>query len=271
MPRTISVTGLAPMGGVLLGLVMLGASMSAPAETAARGPVVAAAASVRFALADVARAFYLETGQHVRLSLGSSGNLARQIRAGAPYQVYLSADPGYVRDLARDGFTRDAGKNYLLGRLAIIAPRGSPLAADGTLEDLRLALFDGRLQRFVIANPEHAPYGQRAEQALRHAGLWEAIRERLVFGENVGQAAQFALSGNAQGGIISFALTRAPALAERGTAGLIPWQWHEPLAHRAVLLNSAGSVAQQFFDYLSSAVARDLFRKHGFDLPGDTS
>lgn len=254
---------------VFFWLVMLGASLSASAETTARGPVVAAAASVRFALEDVARAFYLETGQRVRLSFGSSGNLARQIRAGAPYALYLSADPSYVRDLSRDGFTRDGGKDYLLGRLAIIVPRGSALAADGSLEDLRRALADGRLKRFAIANPEHAPYGQRARQVLRRAGLWDAIRGHLVLGENVGQAAQFAVSGNAEGGIIGFALARAPAFSERGSAGLIPSQWHEPVRHRAVLLNAAGAAAQAFYDYLGSPGAGDLFRRHGFDLPGD--
>lgn len=271
MPRTIPASGIAPMARVLLWLAILTMSISAPAETTARGPVVAAAASVRFALEDVAQAFYLQTGQRVRLSLGSSGNLARQIRAGAPYELYLSADPRYVRDLARDGLTRDGGKNYLLGRLAIIVPRASPLAPDGSLDDLRHALTDGRLKRFAIANPEHAPYGQRAQQALRRAGLWDAIRERLVLGENVGQAAQFAVSGNAQGGIIGFALARAPAVAARSSAGLIPRQWHDALRHRAVLLNSAGTVARQFFDYLSSADARDRFRAHGFDIPVDAS
>jgi len=257
------------MAKALLWLAILSASVTAPAESAARAPVIAAAASVRFALEDLAQAFYLETGQRLRLSLGSSGNLARQIREGAPYALYLAADPRYVEDLARDGFTRDGGKNYLLGRLAIFVPRRSPLAADGSLADLRAALADGRVKRFAIANPEHAPYGQRAEQTLRRAGLWDAIRERLVLGENVGQAAQFSASGNAEGGIIGLALARAPAVAARGSAAPIPREWHEPLRHRAVLLNSAGPVAQRFFDYLGSAAAREVFRKHGFDLPDD--
>lgn len=253
----------------VLWLVVLGTSCSAPAETPAREPVVAAAASVRFALEDVARAFHRETGQGVRLSFGSSGNLARQIRAGAPYEVYLSADPGYVQDLSSDGFTRDGGKDYLLGRLAIIVSLGSPLAPDGSLEDLKRALGDGRLKRFAIANPEHAPYGQRARQVLRRAGLWDAIGGRLVLGENVGQAAQFAVSGNAEGGIVGLALARAPAVAGRSRADPIPREWHDPLRHRAVLLGSAGSTAQAFFDYLGSANAGDIFRRHGFDLPGD--
>jgi molybdate transport system substrate-binding protein len=250
-------------------LAIAAACIPAPLAAAERVPVIAAAASVRFALEDVADAFYRDSGHRVRLSLGSSGNLARQIREGAPYDVFLAADPRYVETLARDGLTRDGGKDYLFGRLAVIVPHGSPLAADGSLEDLRAALNDGRLERFAIANPEHAPYGQRAEQALRHAGLWDAIRERLVLGENVGQAAQFAVSGNAEGGLIGFALARAPVVAARASAAPIPSTWHAPLNHRAVVLNDADPVARQFFEYLSAPAARDVFRRHGFDLPGD--
>lgn len=267
MSRIVATKGIASVIRLLACISIVAAGMPSPAAAGAPGPVVAAAASTRFALEDVAQAFYLLTGERVRLTLGSSGNLARQIREGAPFEVYLSADPRYVEDLVRDGFTRDHGKDYLLGRLVIIVPRASPLAADGSLEDLRRALSDGRLQRFAIANPEHAPYGQRAEQVLRHTGLWDAIRGRLVLGENVAQAAQFAVSGNAQGGIIGFALARTPAIAARSHAALIPEQWHDPLRHRAVLLKPAGAVAQQFYDYLSSDTARGLFRKHGFDLP----
>lgn len=271
MGKIVLGAGIALMGRSLLWLAILAAGASAYAETKGRPPVVAAAASVRFALEALAEAFYVETGERVVLTLGSSGNLARQIRQGAPYDIYLAADPRYVEDLAGDNLTRDAGKDYLIDRLAIVVPRTSPLAADGSLEDLRAALSDGRVKRFAIANPEHAPYGQRAEQALRHAGLWNDIRGRLVLGENVGQAAQFAFSGDTQGGIIAFGLARAPVFAQRGTAALIPAQWHAPLHHRAVLLNSAGPVAQRFFDFLSSPAARSVFRKHSFDVPGDSS
>jgi molybdate transport system substrate-binding protein len=262
MSRIVAILKVAARRGLLACTILVAAGLPATAA-----PLVAAAASTRFALEEVAQAFYVARGERVRLTLGSSGNLARQIREGAPFELYLSADPRYVEALARDGFTRDGGKDYLIGRLAIVVPRNSPLEADGSLEDLRRALSDGRLQRFAIANPEHAPYGQRAEQVLRHAGIWDAIRGRLVLGENVAQAAQFAVSGNAEGGIIGFALAREPAIAGRSQAALIPDGWHDPLRHRAVLLKSAGAVAQQFFDYLSSASAREVFHKHGFDLP----
>ena len=253
----------------LAGLAMLCGAGNADANDD-RVPVVAAAASLRFALDDLAAAFLRQTGRSVRLSYGSSGNLARQIREGAPYDVFLSADPRYVLELHRDGLTRDEGRDYLRGRLAIVVPHGSPLAADGSLRDLGAALEDGRLRRFAIANPEHAPYGIAAQQVLTHAGLWERIRPHLVLGENVGQAAQFAISGNSQGGIIGYELAIAQAIAARSSAAPIPREWHEPLRHRAVLLRSAGAAAQSFYEYLVTPTAVEIFERHGFEVPGAT-
>lgn len=236
---------------------------------AAEPPLVAAAADLQFALADIAERFTRDTGQQVKLVFGSSGNFARQIRQGAPFSIYLSADEAYVLELARDGFTRDEGMLYAIGRIVLKVPKGSPLALDGTLEDLARAIGDGRLKRFAIANPEHAPYGKRAEEALRHKGIWEAIRPYLVFGENVSQAAQFATSGNAQGGIIAYSLALSPKLKALGAHALIPAEWHEPLRQRMVRLRDAGPVADRFYAYLREEPAREIFRRYGFVLPGE--
>lgn len=232
-------------------------------------PIVAAASDLQFALEEVAAAFNASTGHAVRLSFGSSGNYARQIRQGAPFQMYLSADEDYVFDLARDGFTRDQGRIYALGRIVLIVPHASPLKADGTLEDLRVALSDGRVMRFAIANPEHAPYGRRAEEALRHAGLWQAVQPKLVFGENVSQAAQFATSANAQGGIIAYSLALAPRVAALGAYALIAETWHSPLRQRMVLLREAGAVAEQFYEFIQHAGAREVLRRYGFVPPDE--
>ena len=234
-------------------------------------PIVAAAADLQFALTEVAEAFAADTGLEVELAFGSSGNFARQIRQGAPFAMYLSADESYVIDLARDGFTRDEGALYAVGRIAIVVPHGSPLEADGSLDDLRAALEDGRLRKFAIANPEHAPYGRRAEEALRHAGLWAAIEDRLVLGENVSQAAQFATSGSTQGGIIAYSLALSPKVAALGPFDLISGDWHEPLRQRMVLLKDAGATAERFFAYVQEPASRAILRKHGFVLPGEGS
>jgi len=137
------------------------------------------------------------------------------------------------------------------------------------LNDLAAALADGRLGKFAIANPEHAPYGKRAEEALRHAGLWEKIKDKLVLGENVSQAAQFATSGGTQGGIVAYSLALAPAVARVGNYALIPDSWHEPLRQRMVLLKGADEKTREFYRYMQQPAARAIMKRYGFLLPAE--
>jgi molybdate transport system substrate-binding protein len=234
-------------------------------------PVIAAASDLQFALEEIAETFTTETGERVRLTFGSSGNFARQIRQGAPFEMYLSADEAFVLDLHQDGFTRDEGDLYAIGRIVVITPSGSPLQADADLADLQAALADGRITRFAIANPEHAPYGRAAREALLTRGLWAAVEPKLVLGENVSQAAQFATSGNAQGGIIAYSLALSPQVSALGSWTLLPDAWHAPLRQRMVLLPDAGPVAEAFYAYVQQPAARAIFRKYGFVLPGEES
>lgn len=238
---------------------------------AAETPTIAGAADLQFALTDVAKAFHEADGREVKLTFGSSGNFFRQIQEGAPFEMYMSADERFVFDLSAAGLTENDGDLYAVGRIVLIVPHGSLLAPDGTLTDLAAALEDGRLTKFAIANPEHAPYGRRAEEALRHAGLWEAIEDKLVLGENVSQAAQFATTGGAEGGIVAYSLALSPAVSDLGNYELIPDEWHEPLRQRMVLLNGAGETARAFYAFLLSEPARAIMRDYGFVLPGETS
>lgn len=250
------------------GLLLAAALFAAPAA-ADEKPLVAAASDLQFALTEVAAAFTETTGKEVRLSFGSSGNFFRQIKQGAPFELFFSADEDFVSDLAKDGLTEDDGVLYAVGRIALLLPHGSPLKADPSLGDVREALDDGRLKRFAIANPEHAPYGMRAEEALREAGVWETIRDRLVLGENVSQAAQFALSGNAQGGIVAWSLALAPELAARADHVLIPDHMHQPLRQRAAAIKGAGATARAFLTFVQGEEARSIMRRYGFVLPGE--
>jgi molybdate transport system substrate-binding protein len=254
----------------LVAAIVLQATLASVPLRAQEAPVVAAAADLQFALTDVAQAFKAETGREVRLTFGSSGNFYRQIRQGAPFQMFLSADEHFVLDLAAEGLTSDEGTIYAVGRIVLVAPHDSPLKPDSDLADLKAGLADGRIRKFAIANPEHAPYGRRAEEALRHAGLWDSIREKLVLGENVSQAAQFAMSGSAQGGIVAYSLALAPSMAKLGTFALIPENWHRPLRQRMVLLANAGETARDFYAYMQSPDARAIMRRYGFVLPGET-
>lgn len=232
---------------------------------------LAAAADLKFAIEELAARFERDTGHRMRLVFGSSGNFASQILQGAPFHLFMSADEDFVYRLAAAGRTRDRGRAYALGRIGIIVPKGGVLQADGELKDLAAALSDGRLRKFAIANPEHAPYGARAREALQHAGLWPALQGRLVFGENISQTAQFATSGSTQGGIVALSLALAPAVGRLGDFALIPASWHRPLQQRMVLLNDAPPAARAFYDYIGTPAAQQIMVRHGFAMPAASS
>ena len=236
---------------------------------AADVPVIAAASDLQFALTEIGQRFTEQSGKSIRLSFGSSGNFRRQITEGAPFELFLSADEGLVAELARDGKTLDEGRLYAIGRLVIIVPHGSRLRPDGALEDLAAGISDGRVKKFAIASPEHAPYGRAARETLIHAGLWDKLQDKLVMGENVSQAAQFATSGSAQGGIVAYSLVLSPAVGKLADYALLPAAWHQPLRQRVVLLKNAGDTAKMFYRFLQEPTARSVFKKYGFVLPGE--
>ena len=250
----------------LLGGLLLLAPRPGPVR-AAEVPVVAAAADLQFALAEVAEAFSRATSFRVRLALGSSGNFTRQIIQGAPIEVFFSADEGYVRELAERSLTADNGRIYAIGRLVLYAPTGSPVQADPDMDDLAAAVADGRLRKLAIANPDHAPYGRAARAALTRKGLWEKLQGRLVFGENISQAAQFALSGTVEAGVIAQSLAISDRMARAGTFAVLHPSLYPPLRQKMVLLRGAGQTARRFYEYVQSEPARAAFERYGFALP----
>jgi molybdate transport system substrate-binding protein len=255
----------------LLAALMLGLSLSVgSAVSRAQPPIIVAAASdLKFALDEVAQRYQAETGQVLRLSYGSSGNFVQQITQGAPFDLFLSADESYVFELNRRGLTMDQGVMYAIGHVVLFTPTGSPVHADAQLQDLKLALADGRLQKLAIANPEFAPYGRAARAVLQSRGLWEAAQPHLVFGENVAQAAQFAASGSTQAGIFALSLARSPNYAKAGAYVILNADWHAPLRQRMVLLKRSAAAARLFYQYLQQPAARAIFKRYGFALPGE--
>lgn len=232
---------------------------------------IAAASDLKFALDALAAQFKTDTGRELKITYGSSGNFAQQLQQGAPFELFLSANESLVFKLADAGKTMDRGMLYGEGRIVLFAPHGSALKVDAGLADLKAALTDGRVRKFAIANPEHAPYGVAAQQALESQGLWEAAKSKLVLGENVAQAAQFASSGSAEGGIFAYALALSPEVSKLGDYVLIPATWHKPLQQRMVLMKNAGETAQMFYAYLQKPAARAVMRKFGFALPNEAS
>jgi len=241
------------------------AQTSVPASSAV--PTIAAASDLKFAIEEIAAQFEKTTGHKLRLIFGSSGNFYSQLLQGAPFHLFMSADEVFVFKLAAANKTIDQGKLYALGRIGLIVPKGSSIKADSQLEGLASALQSGKIKRFAIANPAHAPYGMRAKEALQHAGLWPQVEPLLVLGENVSQAAQFATSGSTQGGIIAYSLALAPQVARLGDFALIPENWHTPLAQRMVLMRDAPEGARAFYEYLSTPAAQNIMMKYGFTMP----
>jgi molybdate transport system substrate-binding protein len=251
----------------LVSTLLVLALMIAPAARAADVPNVAAAADLKFALTEIVEAHARAGGGRVSLSFGSSGVFRRQIAQGAPFELFLSADEAYVDALIAEGRVEGPGALYAIGRIALYIPNGSPVKADNKLRDLAAAARDGRLKRLAIANPEHAPYGRAAREALQHVGAWETVADKLVLGENAAQAARFAVSGSAQAAILPLSLVRADELASKGGFVTLPETWHTPLRQRMALVKSAGEPARRFHAFLQSPEARAIFVKHGFVLP----
>lgn len=247
------------------------AKAEAPAGKALR---VAAASDLKFVLPLLLGEFQAATGMAVEATFGSSGNFARQIRQGLPVDLFMSADESWVEQLAQAGFTRslpgtagaarDRGVIYALGRIALYVPRESTLGLDPALAGLRAGWQ--QVTKFAIANPEHAPYGRAAREALEKLGMWELVKPKLVLGENIAQATQFVATGAAQAGITALSLALAPEVAQRGRHVALPADLHRPLRQRMVLTRSAPPRAQQLYDFLQSAPARVLFKRYGFEF-----
>jgi molybdate transport system substrate-binding protein len=231
---------------------------------AAQTITVAAASDLQAVMPMLARGFQQATGDLVKVTLGSSGNFFSQIQNGAPFDVFLSADIGYPRQLEAEGrVERGSLVRYARGRIVLWARSDARVDATRGLQ----VLTDTQVRRVAIANPDHAPYGRAAVAALRHVGLYERVQPKLVLGENVSQAAQFADSGNADIAILpqSLALT----LAQRGRVGEIPDAYYPPIDQAgAVVASSANkAAAHQFLAFLQTPEIVHLMATHGFARP----
>jgi molybdate transport system substrate-binding protein len=223
---------------------------------------VAAASDLKFALAELAAQYERETGQKVQIRLGSSGQFMEQIRQGLPVDLFMSADESFVFQLADAGLTLDRGALYALGRIAAVVPASSAISLDGELRGLRANW--AAVTSFAIANPEHAPYGRAARQALERLGLWDLVRPKLVLGENIAQTTQFVASAAAQAGITALSLAVAPALAQSLRHVVLPPTLHDALRQRMVLLKGASAAAVRFYRYVQAPGAKAVLARYGF-------
>ena len=234
---------------------------------AAESITVAAAADLNFALTEVASRFEAATGTKVALSFGSSGNLYSQIQNGAPFDLFFSADEDYPKKLAATGLV-DATtiRVYAIGHLVLWVPRESALGPEKLHMEL---LTQAAVSRIALANPQHAPYGRAAMAALEHYGLKDKVGDKLVYGENVSQAAQFVQSGNAQAGLIALSLAKSPAMASAGKYWEIPTDAYPELKQAAGVVSASQrkKSAQAFLDFVLSPEGAEILRKFGLTPP----
>lgn len=245
---------------ILIFICALVLSMSAYAEKIN----IAAAADLKFAMDEIVAKFREANAKDdVDVIYGSSGKFYTQIQQGAPYDLYFSADIAFPRELAKSGFSFSEVIPYAFGRIVLWS---------ATMEANKMSLdslTSSKVSHIAIANPKHAPYGKRAEEALRASRLWERVEPKLVYGENIAHTAQFVQTGNAQVGIIALSLALNPALANKGGYWLIPDTLHAPLEQAFIITKRAqgNDLAKKFADYMRSSATRTIMTKYGFVLP----
>jgi molybdate transport system substrate-binding protein len=225
---------------------------------------VAAAADLKFAMDEILSTFrQANPNDKVEIVYGSSGKLQTQIQQGAPFDLYFSADIAFAQTLVQNGFAATPAKPYARGRLVLWSA-----SQDATKMTLN-SLAGAKITRVAIANPQHAPYGNRAQEALRAAGLWEKVAPKLVYGDNIAHTAQFVQTGNAQVGVIALSLALSPELSAQGGYSLVPSQLHQPLEQGFIITRRAADnlLARRLADYMDSPTARAVMGRYGFELP----
>lgn len=227
---------------------------------------IAAASDLNFAMKDLVAEYEKTSGQHVKLSLGSSGNFYSQIQNGAPFDLYFSADIAYPRKLEEAGLAVPGSLYpYAVGRIVLWAGAASRLDVSRGFDVLR----EPSIKKIAIANPKHAPYGRAAVAAMESSRVYESVKDKLILGENISQAAQFIESGACEIGIIALSLALSPAMNGKGAYWEIPAGAYPPLEQGAVILKQSRNQesAGRFLEFMKGQQGQDIMRRYGFTLP----
>lgn len=226
--------------------------------------LILAAADLQYAMAEMVAAYTAETGRKPTVSFGSTGNFTQQIANGAPGDVFFAANESFIDDLeAKELLLGGTRQLYAIGRITVTWASTVPFEAV-SVEDLARP----ELKKIAIANPEHAPYGLAAKQALQSAGLWDLVEPKLVYGENIAQTFQFIQTGNADAGIVALSVV----LGLPGTRfSLIDDTLHAPLRQAAAVIRTSRQPeeAQAFLAFVNGPTGREIMKRYGFVLPGE--
>jgi len=261
MSRTVR---LRVVTALVLTEVLLALCVTGHAE--GQGLSVAAASDLQAVLPVLAAGFEKETGRKVTTSFGSSGNFFTQIQNGAPFDVFLSADIDYPTRLEASGsVVRGSVMQYATGHLVLWSRNDSGVDVKRGFA----VLIEPRVRHIAIANPEHAPYGRAAVAALRHEGMYDRVRPKLVLGENISQTAQFAQTGNSEVGLVALSLAMSPAMKASGSYLEIPTSWYPPIAQAGAVVASSKQreLAQEFLRFLKRDSTVRVLQSYGFAVP----
>src|ERR1700732_2497364 len=234
----------------------------------ARGQAVkvATAADLKFAMTELASRFETQGGTKLDVTYGSSGNFLTQIQNGAPFDLFFSADSEYPKKLEAAGLAEpETLCEYAVGHIVIWTPGDSGINA---AKDGWKCLLDQRVRKIAIANPEHAPYGRAAFTAMKKGGIYEQVKNKLVYGENISQAAEFVQSGNAQVGIVALSLAISPAM-KNGNKWEIPTDSYPPIKQAVVVLKASKNkeAARRFLEFVYGSQGREILQRFGFTVP----
>ncbi len=251
------------LGAVVLAGVVVSRSELVGGQNQSQTLTVSAAANVQPAFEEIGERFTQETGIEVVFNFGSTGQLAQQVEAGAPVDVFASADVGYVDDLdGRNLIIRSTRANYARGQLVLWMREGAEPVVSNLMD-----LTNDNVERFAIANPDHAPYGRAAREALQAAGIWDELQSKIVYGESVRDAQQFAATGNVDVALIPYALA---IHEEEGTSIMVEEDLHEPLIQAIAVVQATQheEEARQFVEFVTGTVGREVLQSYGYAPPG---
>jgi len=230
--------------------------------------LIAAASNLRFAMHEICQGFQeANSSIQTKVSYGSSGNFFAQIKQGAPFDIFFSADATYPELLEKEGLTaKEMQKVYAVGKIVLWFPNEPKVDSDKGLQ----AVISPRVKKLAIANPRHAPYGRAAEESLRYYGLWEKVKGKLIYGENISQTAQFVHTGAADAGIIALSLAISPKMLHEGRYWIIPGESHSDIEQIYVVLKKGKGKKsiKKFLDFLHGEKGGKILSRYGFVIPG---
>ena len=234
-------------------------------SVSAQQTTVAVAANMKDAFTEIDAAFRATGKPQIRVVYGSSGNFAAQILNGAPFSLFISADERFPMELYKQGKTLDTGTVYAIGKLALIAKTSSGVALTDKKAEIARAI--AKANKVAIAKPELAPYGKAAVEYLKAEGLWDLAKDKLIYGDNIGVATMYVLTGGADIGFTALSLAKSPEVAKETNFLLVNSKFYEPIKQRMVLIKGASQEAISLYQFMQSDQAKLILQKYGYLTP----